>query len=476
MNKLSHKLILFGYITFSVFMFLLAAVSPGYAQTPEPVATSTPVSVAPTPVPTGSPQATAVPFGQSPPGITEVTFTQLDQSAMEMRSPLSQQSFTFNVPYRWVIVGDESFIELHYDWYSPVSQTTAVTSTGVANVLTEVYFNNGLATSFRPTAGSDQTIHIPIPPSAVNTPDQDQYEISIIYFSENCDNNQSQSTLVIHDHSFIHFNYTLKPLQINLADFPRPLVQNLFSPESILLVIPDAYSDADLATAASVAAALGQRTFNTVAIDIVTAAEATPERLANTNAIIIGQPNKNAFLLDLYQRQRLPTTLADNDSLITGPVNQPISADDGVLQEIPSDYSNDQVYLIVTGNSDTAVAHAAQTLSVLSPRYGIEGNLVVVADFRQFLPPETAATDRFTLLVELNNKPVGSAPIDQNALGDRQAVIELSKSDFIPGGRNRFNFAATMNMSSLDCALLHNQLAWLRLREDSQLYLPHIEK
>jgi hypothetical protein len=331
---------------------------------------------------------------------------------------------------------------------------------------------------------------------------------------------------LVHDHSFIHFEYKLLPLVINLADFPRPLVQNLFTTESILIVIPDQYSLADLEAAASVAAAVGQRAFGNLTLDVITAAQATPQRLAGSGAIIIGQPARNAFLLNLYQRRRLPTSLAFDHSFIIDAANHSIAPDDGVLQETPSDFSEDQVYLVVTGASEVAVTRAARTLSALTPGYGIEGNLVTVAEFQEkasevvqptdtlgladlgfkdtilygidtqvasvrfFIPSNWRLVDDPTLIlnyahssmlqmnasdltVKLNNKVTGDAPLDTNVLGERQAVIRLPRADFRVGAYNHLNFEATMTMELPKCALPDVDLAWIRISNSSQLQLPH---
>ncbi len=543
-----HKAILIGSVILLFLLLRSIGGQPSYAQTPEPVALPTEVAGTPLPLPRATatplkqslpgevtstltppplPQATAIPE-QTPPGITKVTFAQLGQPTFELRSAVDQQLLTFEVPYRWAITGDESYIEVHYDLQYETFDITSSTGIGVVDVVVNVYFDDILIATFTPVEGSNQVARVPIPPEAVSDPSQNEHEISFTYFSGNCKENQDRSLLVIHDHSFIHFKYQLLPLQINLADFPRPLAQNLFTPESILIIIPDQYSDADLAAAASVAAAMGQRTFGHVIPDLITAAEATPERLANTSAIIIGRPDANAFLSNLYQRHRLPTTLVTGDSLIAGPANQPLSPDDGVLQEILSDFGNNHVYLIVTGATDVAVSRAARALSVITPRYGFDGDLVIIADFYETVSEAIQPTDTFNLAdfgftdttfyginshkasvnffipanwrmgdnptltlsyihaatlqsnssgftVKLNNNPVGSAPIDETILGERQVLIKLPTADLKLGTYNRLDFEVTIDMELPECTLPELDLAWLRINQTSQLHLPHTE-
>lgn len=466
-----------------------------------------------------------MPLAVSPPGVTEVTFAEFNQPSFELRPPLDQQTLALEVPYRWIITGDDSFVEVHYDMQQDGGGGPQVGVDATVNV----YFDDTLVTAFTPVEGINQSLRIPIPAEAIADANLNRHKLSFVYFSGSCDEHLQRSLFVIHDDSFIHFDYDRLPLEVNLADFPRPLAQNIFEPDSILIVIPDNYSDADLEAAASVAATMGQRTFGNTALHVVTASEATPEQLATQSAIIIGQPDKNGFILDLYQRNRLPTTLSPGEPKIIDPSDQPLSPDDGVLQEMLSEYSDNHVYLIVTGGSDIAVNRAARALSVLAPRYGFDGNLVVIADFQEIMSTKNQAKDTFSLTefdfsdtvfygidthdvsftffvppnwrlidnptltlsymhsgalqatgsgltVNLNNKPIGSAPIDQGNLGERQASIELPAADIKVGARNHVKFETITNLDLLDCVLPDLDLAWIRISENSQLQLPHVEE
>lgn len=524
-------------------LWLSIGTQASYAQTPESTPASTPQS---TPVPQVTPvsaeqnstgfievtgastltpmiQAIPTPAGQSLSGVTEVTFAQLNQPTFELRSPIQQETFSLDIPFRWNVASEASYLEIHYDMeFEGINRNTV----GLTNGIVNVYYNDILVGSFPPNEGFNQIERIPISSEAVAGAKGNRHTVSILYFSGNCEAGQQPSLFVVQDTSVIHFDYELLPVEINLADFPYPVAQNVFEPDHILIVIPDNYSDADLSAATSVAATMGLRTFGNVTFDIFTAREATTERLANASAIIVGQPQDNALLLDLYQRNRLPTTLTA-DLLITGPSNQPISPDDGVIQEIFSDYSNDHVYLTVTGASDLAVSRAAQALSVLAPRYGFEGNLVVIADFQE-LVSETGQSDTFSLAelgfedrifygigshnaslnffvpanwriteqptltlsyfhsaalksaasgvtINLNDQPVGSAPIGSENLGERQVVIQLPDSEIKSGARNKLSFEVITNLELPDCVLPELDLIWVRINDSSQLRLPHEE-
>lgn len=525
MDKQHCLLKLIGCISLLLIGGIFSDAQPGFAQTPE--ATTSIITTTETVTLPPAPQATAVPLTQSQPEVAEVTFAQLDQSTFELRSPIDQRTFLFESPYRWALTGGNDYIELHYDMQYETDEPETVPET--TNVAISIYFNDTLLTTFIPTEGSDQTFRVPLPPAAFGETGQTQHRLRFVHLSGDCQDYFERAVFIVHDDSFIHFDYQTLPLEINLANFPRPLVQNLFTSEAILLVIPDDYSDADLAAAASVAATLGHRAFYQITLDIITASQATPERLAQTSAVIIGQPKANTFLQTLYQQNLLPTLLTADGSLIANSATQPISPDDGVLQEVVSTFSPDHVYLIVTGTSDAAVTQAARALSVLAPRYGFDGNLVVISEFHEieaaegqpvdtfsladlgfrdttmyglqtgsssarfFVPANWQLTDKPTLTlsyvhsgelqalgssvtVNLNGKPAGSVALDPTQLGERQAVIELPAADIRPGVNNRLSFEANLNIQLPQCALPELESTWVRLNETSQLRLPHTEK
>ncbi|MFN8455460.1 MAG: cellulose biosynthesis cyclic di-GMP-binding regulatory protein BcsB [Anaerolineae bacterium] len=500
--------------------WLLLWARPCHAQTPVPAATDpitlTAILTSTTPIPAFSREPNRT-------GAAQITFAQLGQATTELRPPLSQWSFNFNTPYRWNINDSDSLLELHYDFRQQFPGAGATPSPHQA--LVEVYFNEVLLTAFLPVAGENQVIRIPLTPEAVKEPGQNDQQVRLVYFWQNCQTTENQAPVVIRDSSVIHLSYQVAPLAINLADFPRPLTQNPFTSESTALVIPDRYSQADLEAAAIVAAILGQQAPQ-LALSLITAAQATPERLAQTGVIIIGQPRINRFLLNLYRRQLLPTHLAKDDSGLLDVANQPIAPEAGVLQEIPSEFGADQVYLIVSGGSDAGVIRAAQALSASAPRYGFEGNLAIISEFytlnstvtelaetssladldykdttfygigdqslslRFFIPANWRFTDKPSLTLAyiysallqgsdsgltltLNNKPVAGISIGQASPGAQQQTIELPAADLRPGVYNRLKFDISTSIRASECDLPQLNQLWLRILETSQLRLPH---
>ncbi len=505
--------------TVGVGLLLMVTLLATQLISPRPVQAQSPTE---TPAPPVAPATTSV--QQT---VTDLTLARLDYADIELRSPIDQQTYQFGLPYRWQILPEVSYIDLRYSLqFQGGNMGTSVLENRQVDALVNVFYNDELIDSFAPYAGQNQQRRIPLPAKAL-TGSQRQ-TLRIVYLSGNCTTNRGVSVLLLSRDTRLHYEYTLAPIVVDLAEFPRPIIQDLFEPEPVLFILPDDYSDADLTAAASVAATLGQATFNNLALNVTTAAAVTPAMLASAGAIIIGTPAENSFLQKLYEQGKLPTRLLSDGATITAADGQTIAATEGVIQEIASEYSADHVYLVVTGNTDAAVATAAHALSTLSPRYGFIGDVVVVEEFRDnatvaappddifpltdfgfkdttfygfnrystsvkfFVPYNWEILDdpSFTLryaysinltpvesglTVKLNGNPVGSAPIDVQENGVHETVIKLQKEDFIPGTFNQLTFDAILNIEVPECTLPELDLGWLRIDENSALFLPHKE-
>lgn len=473
-------------------------------------------------------QGFASSVAQSAPGVVDVSFEQLNKSAITLFSPIDHTSFDFVLPYRWQMVGEQNYVDIHYsltyEGYDPAVPEEVVD----LNATVDVFINNTLLGSFTPQLGDDITIQMPIPNDLLNDPDSNRHRVRIAFRTENCENPR-QARMIIRPTSLLHLTYELLPLELNLAAFPRPLVQERFTPETVALIIPDAYNDADLSAAASLAATLGsQVSRDTVTTILVPAAQATPELLADKSAIIIGTPDRNSFLNDLYARGLLPTTLSPETAEIMASASQPIMLEDGILQLMVSDVNPEQVYLIVTASTDIGVYRAARALSMQEPRYGLIGSLGIVAavseldigntallgdvvtlnDLDYFDAPfygigtQTNGIDilvpiswQFTrnpvlhlrymhsanlnpevsaLNVLLNGRPVGSAPLDGTKQGEQQIDIELPRDEFQPGRINYLTFESVVK-PTFECNIPPSNAIWIRVLGDSELHMPHTE-
>ncbi len=519
-----RKPLLLGSLVIVLVSVLTVGILPGYAQTATPA-----------PSPQGPPTATPLPTSTpvsipSAPDVAQVTFQQLGQQQIVLTSPSSQFEFSFELPYRWKIEGgaDTSYIEIQYDMImegGALSTPAPGEQPFVPSFTT--YFDGLLVSSLQVAPGRNQVIRVPIPADLINLNPSSSFHSLTFWFDVGRRCMQvPPMRIVIHNSSFLRIKYSTLPLELDLADFPRPVIQNPLSGQPVLIVLPDVPNDTDLSAAAGIAAVIGDLTFGVTRVEVAAASQVTFAQMVNRGVIIVGQPGANAMLADLYRRNRLPTTLS-REGVILDQAGAPIAAEDGVLQEMVSEADPEQVYLIVTGNSDRAVSRAARALSAARPRYGFSGRLVLIQDYNEapvlpssisetftladqgftdavftgvstfrksvtfFVPSSwaiesgaaltlhyvhSAALDPETsvLTVELNGEPVGSAPLDAQSTSEAQVVIQLPPGDFRPGERNRISFEVTNHLADI-CAPPDSPAAWTRVMSSSVVYLPHVE-
>jgi hypothetical protein len=480
----------------------------------------------PTPVPTAAPD---VVLNLSKAGQADFTFRELGISTHTLRYPADSLQFTVRVPYRWTIIPGVgySYIDLKYDMLYQGPDTSSPESEEIEPALLNVYVEDELAASFNQAPGSDQQVRIPIPAAAVTDHSSNQYSIRIAYFNTgDCNRDDWNANLILNEESVVHLSFRLRPAVLRIFDFPRPLLNDSFLPERVLIVIPDHYSDADLTAAARVSWILGARARRDVTIDTLTVSEVADHGLENTSAILIGKPGDNALLASLLDSGIFPTKRApDEDNGLLGPDGAAIARTDGVLQLATSSVDANVFYLAVTGGTDHAVLMAAQALSDDTPLYPQDSNLAIIGEIRDtglvenglqdtytlmdlgltdiviygltsiketatlFIPRDWVITEDPTLelnymhssqlspansglIVELNGDIVGDAPIVIPATGIQRTVIQLSKELFIPGQDNRLSFELINGITG-ECIPFDTLTAWMRLLKTSSLHISH---
>jgi len=503
---------------------------PAVGPTPLPVSTEQMMGGAPIAPPTPTP----LPEINTYKNTARITFKDLGEATFLLQYP-SSNDISMNLPDIWSVQYSMSFLDLHYDLYDnrlaqgQLPQANYGQSLFEAPVA-EVFINGYFAGAFTPELGNDHYVRLYLPSSLIEEKQYNltnEYTITIQYYKDNAAYCNYGGTITIHDDSSINLMFGASPPYLNLANFPSPVVLCSFIPETLPIIIPDQFTESDLSAAANVAATIGRKATGNVTLKVITASEATAQLLSASNAIAIGQPERNAFIKQLYNKQLLPTSFSLQGT-ISDNTGAPIAPDSGLLQLVRSDFNNIFSFLVITGGSDKAIERAAN--AIVNPPIGMNGvayinNIDLISPmveeatvdtfrlsdlgYRErvffgltrylavsprataiiYIPRNWVIKDNAYLAVNydfssnltlknsginvyLNGTLIGSVPLELKP-GEKQAVIPIKADAFILGSMNIFRFEAILQ-APLECTAYDIQAYWMRISNTSFLKVPHL--
>ncbi len=324
-----------------------------------------------------------------------------------------------------------------------------------------------------------------------------------------------QVNVVIRTSSYFTFPHESVQPSTDLINFPRPLYQGSFIPDSALLVIPDQPSAEELQAALTVASALGKFSGGDLVLDMVSVSKLTNEQELATHLIFVGK----AASLPVLGQLSLPLTIDKGQFQNSGG-----DPDDGIVELVISPWNIAKVILVISGNTDQgtikasqavstgvlrsnespnlAIVQEVQTVPVVSPQptdqtlsdLGYRGRLfesrgVGNATYFFNVPPGwTVDSDaRFELVfghsalldydtsgivVLINGKPVGSVRLDDATanISTNKALITIPVSAVVPG-KNRLDVRVNLVQRDI-CAPQNMRGLFINIWPESTLHLP----
>ena len=473
---------------------------------------------APTPVPT----ATQQPVIQlSNPNM--VTFTTLGQSEIRLASPFDTTSFSFALPADWKLLAGAQFTLAMDVSFSETGQIPSSTPAPTLNSLTtsggtlSVALNAVVLGVIQLNQLGEVQETFPIPSNALISPNPDGRMVLTLTLDSSYACNINQQTIVdIHTSSQFLLPHKSEALNTSLANFPQPIYQGSFIPDSAVVVVPDQPSATDLQEAMTVAAGLGNISGDTMLLNMTTASQLTSAQESANHLIFVG---KAASLSTLGRQVQLPVPVSTGQFQVTGS-----APDDGLIEMVNSPWSANHVILVVSGNTDQGALKAAQAITtghLLSDRLpnvsvvktiqtapasapepvdrtlsdmGFPNQLFAnfglgAVSYQFYIPPgSTVASDaRFNLVfgnselldygrsgitVSLNNIPIGSVRMSDATATQATNTVEISipPSAILPG-----NNVLTVRANLIpinDCAPRTLQGLWVEIWSDSSFHLP----
>jgi uncharacterized protein YgiM (DUF1202 family) len=307
-----------------------------------------------------------------------------------LESPQGLSQFRLRIPDDWEPTGN-NVLYLNIEYFE---DSTAAIGADFAPPITtlDIRLNDQLIASVSLTAADvgERTLEIPLPTNILANPLRRSHTVSISLDARDACRVRVQSRVLVRvDRSFVHYEYREYLPTLDLARYPRPLFNNrriVNEFESAWIVLPPDASSSDYQAAASVSAGLGFLTNSDLQVRVVTTDTLTqPDREAN-HLLLIGTPRTNPMIADLYARSLLPTTL-DGSSLRFRDTQ--IDAEHGVVQVIQHPENPRRAIFVVTGETDIAVAKAAQALAGRPSVLGLGGTLAIISDTQPLFHPVT---------------------------------------------------------------------------------------
>jgi hypothetical protein len=316
-----------------------------------------------------------------------VTWEQLGQSESYLSGPYDSTAFSFGLPATWELQNGSQL-----NLYTSVNITAGVvdlSDTGGIDtnqtLTTEVLVGGRLIVLLNEivleeiplTQVGDFLSEISIPLETFESKRSDgRMVLRFILDSDISCRSFYRVGVSIKSQSSIILPHDLILPDTSLENFPYPIYQDSFIPDSALLVIPDQPSETELQAALTIAAGFGNLSSGDLLLDMVTQGALTAEQQAANHLIFIGKNDS------------IPTELELPIEDSTGEIEVEGSGlDDGYIQMINSPWSRAYTILVASGKTDQGVTKASQAISsgILFPNQ--YPNVAVVQQVEQFAAP-----------------------------------------------------------------------------------------
>jgi len=241
--------------------------------------------------------------GDQPGQSYEITFEQMGYEEETLQDPYGAANYYFTLPVDWQPLAG-TYVELHLGYWFASAQNQSMAELSVR-------LNDTLLWSQKLDTQGEMTVRVDLPPELLylssNENSINTLEVAFeAYGMCNEDSLGVQALLSIHNSSFLHFEYSLQPLAVNLAQFPKPLYyENAFTTDPTTFVLPDQPTAADLEAAMVISARLGKLTNYKLPLQVVSAASWHPVTSEAGNLVVIGKPEANTAI----EKLTLPAAL-----------------------------------------------------------------------------------------------------------------------------------------------------------------------
>ncbi len=342
-------------------------------------------------------------FAQGLTNPNEVSLAQINATEIQLIGPYDSSTLTFGLPANWNL---SAGAKLNLNLAVSFSVIAAQAADGVAPVVQggnlTVRFNGVSVAVLTLNQLGEVSKAIDLPAASLISQRADgRMELGFILDSGiSCTVNQ-QMSVFIHTNSVFTLPHDEIEPDTSLVNFPRPLSQDSVFSETVLVVIPDQPSSAELKAALTISAGLGSLAGTGLNMDLSTIGKLTPEQQSVSQLILVGK----AASLPLLKELKLPFTADGGQFTLDAGAE-----DNGIVQEVSSPWSKGKVVLVVSGNTDNGVVKAAQAVSTGVLRPNTSPNLSIVKEVQPDVVLTSTVVDQTLNDLALAANKIAAAP------------------------------------------------------------------
>lgn len=304
---------------------------------------------------TGSP--TPTPGGPGLPTVAgdtaTVTFAQLGFRNDTLSSPYDTTRLLFSVPPNWRLkLGAQVVIDYEIV-FSGTDIAKLVNGTNPFGGVVTISFNKKIIGTIPLDKAGSNTVQFQLPADSLAVVREDgRHQLNFTLNTQFTCYYDLRAKVTIKTSSLFVLPFDISAPVLDLGKLPAPFhLDNAMLPEHTVVAYPDSATTGEVQSALNIMAGFGSMIGDTTDFNMVNSGALSEDDLKSNNLIFVGKPGG----FNLLSKVNFPLAVA-NGNFTNLPAT---SANDGVLQMAPSPWNPDKVVMLVSGNSDDAVARAA---------------------------------------------------------------------------------------------------------------------
>ncbi len=316
-----------------------------------------------------------------------ISFSQFLNEDIYLNGPFDAENLYFSLPPNWRLLSGITLniaANVTFNNSAPTGDTVFQGSAGSV----KLFLNDAIIGVISIDQAGDNVYQFEIPVEAftANARADGLYQLRLLLESGwTCEFDENMLFLVRTTSTIVLPHDSISP-DTSLLNFPSPLYQEspLF-PSSALVVLPNNPTAAELQSAMTLAAGLGDISSGDLILDVNTVGQLTQEQIASNHLILVGRAASEPFSnLIIFPIQPAGGKFSNSGG------NQ----DDGIIQMINSPWQADKMILAVSGNTDAAIIKAAQAVSTGSLRTNLFPNVAIVDTVQPAILPVSSRIDQ----------------------------------------------------------------------------------